>query len=84
MKYQYVLSILDSALQEDVGIMVQAGSPKTFRQYCWNARREYESHIGDGRYDDLIIRLAPDDPENCVVILHKKALENAKADAEES
>lgn len=78
MRDTYVLSILDKALNDDYGIEVQAGSPKTFRQYCFSARKRYREQTGDDRYESLIIRFAPHDPENLLYIMKQEYLDNAR------
>ena len=74
----YLLSILERALDADYGVEVQAGSPKTFQNYCFAARRRYKEQTGDERYECLTIRLSPDDPENLVIIVKKEPVDKIR------
>lgn len=82
-KDAHLLNLLEKALNSQYGIEVQASSPRTIQQYLWNARRRWrENNGGDSRYDGLIVRVSPNDPDNMVWVIQHTELKKLAGEEE--
>jgi hypothetical protein len=61
-------AVLQAALESDIGIAVRTNNPTKARQAIYNFRKE----LGDTIYEDIQIRVSPDNTENELWLIRRR------------